>query len=357
MKVLVIVPSLDFKGPIIVAKNIADNTSEKVKYIFLSLRKNSYANLKRFHEYEILELGMGKVPFFDKKKFRKLISSINPSIIHVHGFWPTILASRYAYEYKLVTTLHNNPVEDFRFEYGSLASKVMVKMLIRSYKNYSAIFAISNYILDVHKCLGVDVNRMQVIYNGIEDYYKSFESKSSHKIRLITVSVLNKVKNVKELIDIISEYIKIYDDNITLDIIGDGTELSYLMTYALEKNVNENVNFLGKLSREQVFEYLVDSDIYVSTSRSEGFGLSVVEAMMLKVPPVVLDIPVMKEILDNKENGMICNSREEFVGAIRQVYSRKDEYGQNARNKYLEYFAVEDMGEKYCEQYFSLYEN
>lgn len=61
IKIMILVPKLENKGPIIVAKDIAENCKDKnLEFIFVSLRKNLDNNLENFKEYQIIELNLKK---------------------------------------------------------------------------------------------------------------------------------------------------------------------------------------------------------------------------------------------------------------------------------------------------------
>ncbi len=56
-------------------------------------------------------------------------------------------------------------------------------------------------------------------------------------------------------------------------------------------------------SRDYVYSHLCDYDVFVLPSRSEGFGLSVVEAMCAKVPLLVCDQDGVIEVIDRGQLG------------------------------------------------------
>ena len=53
--------------------------------------------------------------------------------------------------------------------------------------------------------------------------------------------------------------------------------------------------------KKNAYQYLPYYDIYVMSSRSEGFPLSLLEAMIYKRNIVCSDIPIFKEILSENE--------------------------------------------------------
>lgn len=353
MKVIVIVPSLENKGPVIVARDIALNNKNKdIEFIFVSLRKNSSESLIQFTNFKVFELNLGKIPLFSFK-LKKLIKELKPDIIHCHCFYPTLLSGLYLKEYyhKIISTLHNNPLEDFSYEYGKVISFFMVKSMIFFQRKFYLNIAISNYIKNIHNEL--DLNNVKVIYNGIpsmERNFKIFHTKNQ-KINLITVSVLNKRKNLDFLIEV-CEKLKNLKLEFILTIIGNGSERKSLEKLIKEKKLENEVIFLGKLSREEVYEELFKSDIFLFSSKSEGFGLVIVEALSCNLPVIAGNIPVMEEIIETNKNGIICNfDVNEYVDAILNIYKNLGNFKLNTKKYFNENFSAEAMSENYIKLY------
>ena len=80
-------------------------------------------------------------------------------------------------------------------------------------------------------------------------------------------------------------------------IIGDGPDRTALTQHAAEKGVAQRVVFTGK--RSDVGALLRMADCYVSCSKEEGFGLTLVEAAFCQCPIAASDIPAHREILGN----------------------------------------------------------
>lgn len=351
MKILVIVPSLSEKGPNIVAKNIADfSENNNIEYIFLSLRKNSKQDIERYSQYKVYELNMGNIPTINFiHKFRRKISEINPTHVHAHTFWPTIIVPFLNKKYKRLVTIHNNPKEDYSFEYGKIVGGIMTYLFYFSLLFYNEVIAISNYVKNSIKV--INPRDIKVIYNGIEDRFEENEVNKNNEINIVAISVLNKLKNIRMILDVFNE-IKESHPNIKCTIIGDGPEKNNLIKYAADNKL-ENVKFVGLISRKEVFNYLRHAEALIHTSQSEGFGLVVAEAFMMSKPVIVSNIEVMKEIVDDKKNGFLCNNIDEYINAILYLnnYDIKINMNKNARKKYLKEFTLSNNIIKYEELY------
>lgn len=95
--------------------------------------------------------------------------------------------------------------------------------------------------------------------------------------------------------------------DVTLVIAGpeeDG-QIRSLQALARELKLNDHVLFPGLLNSSQRLEALADADLFLSPSRSENFGLSIVEAMACGLPVVVSDQVGVADIIVKEEAGLV----------------------------------------------------
>lgn len=107
-------------------------------------------------------------------------------------------------------------------------------------------------------------------------------------ILLDAIRILIKEKNIK---------------NIIVDFIGEGDSLLYLKNLTKKYEIDSHVSFLGLKDQSFIYKNLSKYDIFVQPSRNEGFGLSVVEAIMANIPVVISNIDGPMEIVGNGEYG------------------------------------------------------
>ena len=74
--------------------------------------------------------------------------------------------------------------------------------------------------------------------------------------------------------------------------------------YFYEK-IPPNVFILGYKPRNEVYSFLHQSDVFLSTSRFETFGIAVVEALMCGKPVVASTITGLKDLVKNGKNGYL----------------------------------------------------
>ena len=142
--------------------------------------------------------------------------------------------------------------------------------------------------------------------------YEYLKEKSKEKVTdydfeedtpvILSVSRLAKVKNIDLLINA-HAILKKNGIKQRLLIVGDGEYRKNLEDLCKRLNVENSVTFLGK--KNNPYPYFIKSDIFVSASYIEGFSLTGIEAMALKVALIATDLPnacatlikIMKQVL------------------------------------------------------------
>ncbi|MEI6043229.1 MAG: glycosyltransferase family 4 protein [Chloroflexota bacterium] len=91
-----------------------------------------------------------------------------------------------------------------------------------------------------------------------------------------------------------------------------------LLKLVEEGGVKDKVVFPGQLSDEEKAAYFLASDLYVLPTRYEGFGIPLLEAMSAGCPVVSTNIPVVNEIIQDGENGLLAPP-EDPVGLAKAI--------------------------------------
>lgn len=157
---------------------------------------------------------------------------------------------------------------------------------------------------DYKKNFNIDT---KVIYNPLS--FCSEEKTKCNKKNIVFAGRLEEYqKGLDLLIDIFK---KINDKNKEwkLNILGDGEDKEKLKKYIQQKDLEKYVNLLGRI--DDVKKYFLESSIFVSTSRWEGFGLVITEAMECGLPVVAFDNSGPKEIINKNEvNGILVPNHD-----------------------------------------------
>jgi glycosyltransferase involved in cell wall biosynthesis len=105
--------------------------------------------------------------------------------------------------------------------------------------------------------------------------------------------------------------------NVDLILIGNGPERSNLSKLSKELNISNNVHFIG--FSNQPYNWIINSDIYLSASIVEGSPNSIIESVCLGTPVIAADcFHGPKEILDNGKIGLLVpiNNIKEMISSI-----------------------------------------
>ena len=165
--------------------------------------------------------------------------------------------------------------------------------------------AVKNYLL-TSKEMSANT-RSSVIYYGYSPQIKrskiiqSASRFEKHKINLGTVSRLVPQKNIGLLIEF-AGFLKAHGIDFQIRIVGEGPDRSLLENSVLSYHLNEDVQFLGKVS--DVFRFLVSLDFFIFTSNYEGLGLALLEAMDAGLPIIAPRNSAIPEVLGDNHPGL-----------------------------------------------------
>jgi len=98
---------------------------------------------------------------------------------------------------------------------------------------------------------------------------------------------------------------------------GDGT--SYLLNVIRELGINNQVTYLGMISRVEKINLLRTCEIYVQPSHYETFGLATAEAMGCGACVIVCDVGAVREVVGDCGFYVSPGSPEELSKGIKQV--------------------------------------
>ena len=100
---------------------------------------------------------------------------------------------------------------------------------------------------------------------------------------------------------------------------GDGPAKSSHEALCNQEGIQNSVEFLG--TRTDIPELLGKSDVAVLSTRTEGFAISLIEAMSARTPVIATDIPACREVLDSGRCGVLvaANNPEALADSIRRL--------------------------------------
>jgi glycosyltransferase involved in cell wall biosynthesis len=186
------------------------------------------------------------------------------------------------------------------------------------------------------------------------DHKEHFDLNGS--LRLLTIALISPMKNIHSVLEALGHV----SSNIRYDIYGPIKDDAYWrMCVAKIKKLpaNINVTYHGPLPPEQTEAKLAESHFYVQPSKSENFGHSIFEAMMVGLP-VITSFTTPWTLLKQKDAGWNVTGVQAIMKAIESATevtpARYTIMSRNARGVALDYLAKQNFDDQYRQLFSSL---
>lgn len=208
----------------------------------------------------------------------------------------------------------------------------------------SVVTVISNYLGERARKLGLR-DEPELIPNGVDvsDYSQIFSDQELGTLRdkfgnneniIILISTSRLAK--KNGIDLVIKALKFLPENIHFYNFGSGREKNYLTNLANNLNLDSRVHLEDYLDHDKLPKYLKIADIFIRPSRSEGQGISFLEAMAAKIPVIATPVGGIVDFLHDGETGYFCQPEnpENISETVKKVISdpNKNQTIENAYN-------------------------
>jgi L-malate glycosyltransferase len=347
IRIAIIVPRLEQLGPVILMLNLAGRLIESGETDIGLFYLDKHVSVHPGPEIRASHL--------DKSKFD--FSSYD--IIHTNGLRPDLLAFLHRRKIRRhVSTIHNFVFEDLGFTYNRLVSLVFGRIWIALWKKADKLVCVSGALKEFYLDY-LPSSRLEVIHNGIEEetvsdpendeLIKAVEQFRSKGLTIIgTAGVLTRRKGIDQLLFLVSEA-----KNLALVIIGNGKELDALRSLAAKLEISDRCLFSGFVANARIYFGLFD--FYMMPSRSEGFGLALVEAVQHKTPVICSDIKVFRELFSDEEVTFFkCDDLRSLDEALKNAVRYGKSKAEKAYSRYSENYTCKQMSENYLELYRSL---
>lgn len=198
----------------------------------------------------------------------------------------------------------------------------------KTYLKYNNVICVSNNVKNImQKEYGL--KNVTTIYNPIDDKYilKLSNEVNNYEIskgfNIISVGRLTYQKGYDLLIPIISRFIKKGMD-IHLYLLGEGSEKKNLEHIIEKEKVENNIHLMGYFNNP--YSFMKKMDLFVCSSRSEGYSLVIAEALTLELPVISMNCSGPNELLSKGKYGTLCNNYDELYKAIEHAIQDRDYY-------------------------------
>ncbi len=203
----------------------------------------------------------------------------------------------------------------------------------------------SKYLKGIIEMWGVRAEKIGVIYNAF-DAPTFTESRESVREKLniegpmiLSAGRMVPWKGFDTLINLWPEIVNEIQ-NARLYIAGDGPQENILRKIVKDKDLQDNIVFLGRLNQIGLFKYIRASDIFVLNTGYEGFSHQLLEVASLGTPIITTNIGGNPELVEDSKTGLLVkyNDKEEIKSAILKLWANSEmrmKISDEARKKVL----------------------
>ena len=271
-------------------------------------------------------------------RLKKIIRENKVDIVHSHLLWPTVLA-RLATPRRipLVTTIHAfiaSSVE-YKIPYIRWIDKITYRV------RPSAIITVAKGALDEYfSFLKLKRWKAYALHTFVDTRIFQPAEGNGHApngvFRIVSVGALRKQKNHAYLVD---AFRKLDNSQYQLDIYGQGP-LGKELAGEIEEG-KLNIHLKGEV--KNVEQIIPQYDLFVMSSTFEGFSLSVLEAMAMKVPLLVSDIASFREQCGDTAQYFDLDNIQDFtktLEALKNDRGRLKGMSEAARDRAINNFTL-----------------
>jgi glycosyltransferase involved in cell wall biosynthesis len=236
------------------------------------------------------------------KLLKEIIIKEKPNIMISFLPEPTIRALSLKKYFKclpIIVAVRNHPQKEFNYPFLKFIRNFYYK------KADQIILQDESYVKYLSKNIK---NKITIIPNFLSSDFILENEVKTRKKKIVTVTRLEKQKNVSLLIEAFSKLNSKFNDY-KLYIYGTGSEKSNLESQIKKLSLEERVFLLGRA--KSIKEVIIDASLFVLPSNYEGMPNVLLEAMSLSLPVIsTRSTEVIDKIIDNGKNGIVVDKND-----------------------------------------------
>ncbi len=333
----------------------AERIGKNIQIYKLPIGKNE-KNL-HFQSQRDLLIYSWKAYFFSRRLIKKRKYDLTHSFFSVPcGFLSLIFRWRYGLPY--IVSLRGADVPGYTDRFSSMY-KVLTPIIRIIWKKADAVISNSEGLKNLALKTNPD-QKVDIIYNGVDT--QNFQSdplvfsqgRNSQIFRVLCISRLTERKGIKYLVGAI----KLLDPKyplLRLKIVGEGDAKKDLEKQTESLNLQEKIEFAGRMKHDKLPKIYSDSHIFVLPSLNEGMSNTMLEALASGLPIIATDTGGTKELVEDGGNGFIVNMKDsqDIAEKIERLINDRElcsEMSKKSRGR-AEELSWKSVAEKYWEAY------
>jgi len=314
-------------------------------------------------------------PFHDipaYRRLKKLLTELDPDIVHTHSAKAGILGRRAAYALRqksvaaccsalrkfreaqlancgrprIIHTIHGLAFHPYQ---SGLINRTYIAFERKAARQTDAIISVAQAMTDQARAMGIGrPGQYTKIFSGLEmEQYLNIPAQSdpaalraeldipSDAVVIATVARLFYLKGHEYIIESAREIVQEHPNVIWL-FIGDGKLRNQFEQQIAAQNLTEYFRFTGLVPPERVAQWLHASDILVHCSLREGLARALPQALLCSKPVISFDVDGAREVIRDDQTGYLIAPQD--IAALTQAQKKliadaelRTRLGQNGR--------------------------
>jgi glycosyltransferase involved in cell wall biosynthesis len=238
-------------------------------------------------------------------RLRARVRQVRPEVIHTHSFLPGLWARLVRADLPLVATVHNAYPYFHDQDLRSRMKRGLESAALRWRR--ARITCVSDGVL---AALPAGWPAAEVVENGVMiERIRALAGERRRRTHgggtlLVSAGRLEQQKGYDLLLSAFAQLRR--GREVRLILVGEGSERGALEAQARRLGIADAVEFAGFVRNP--FPLMRDADLYVSSSRYEGFGQAILESMSLGVPVVTTPTAGMGRVLRDGDTGFVASA-------------------------------------------------
>lgn len=295
----------------------------------------TYKNIRRIAKsrdltFKVIHPGLFKwipMPFYPEIQLAiqpcrlwRLLNRINPPQIHIatEGILGAVARAWCKCNKKPFTTSYHTQFPEYLHVYLHIPLSWSYAYLRRFHAPAKTTFITTKTMQQ--KLTERGFKHLTIWTRGVSDQLKSekMHQQSDGKLRVLNVGRVSKEKNLDVLC--------VYENEFDISIVGDGPHLETL------KSRYKKVNFLGYKFGKELADIYADHDIFAFPSRTDTFGIVMIEAMCNGLPVAGYHVAGPIDVIEHRVTGYIDDDLHHAIVSCKQLDHQS--IRQTARKKW-----------------------